>query len=89
LEHWELQQTVQDFPKRGKLIPGGHGLRKLRWMVKGKGKGKRGGARIIYYFDEEREILLFLLIYEKNEKEDIAAADLKALANLIRTEFKQ
>ena len=88
LEHWDLQDVLSRSPKLGKLIPGGHGLRKLRWAVKRKGTGKRGGSRVIYYFQESNEILLFLLIYEKNTKEDITAADLKSLVHLIRTEFK-
>lgn len=33
-------------PNAGAVIPGAGGARKLRWAA--KGKGKRGGARIIY-----------------------------------------
>ena len=42
-----VQERILDDPRRGDLIPGGRGLRKLRAAV--AGRGKRGGARVIYY----------------------------------------
>src|SRR5580765_8440027 len=45
-EYAAFQQFLAANPTRGDVIPGLHGLRKVRWPA--KGKGKRGGARIIY-----------------------------------------
>src|SRR5271163_3623117 len=68
-------------PEAGKIIPGSGGLRKLR--VAAKGHGKRGGARIIYYWVVRRDRILLLDIYAKNEREDLTAAQLKQLRRLM------
>ena len=63
------------------MIPKSGGLRKLR--VAAKGHGKRGGARMIYYWVAARGRILMLDIYAKNEKEDLSAGELKQLRTLI------
>ena len=68
-------------PDAGKVIPKSGGLRKLR--VAAKGHGKRGGARIIYYWVVAPDRILLLDIYAKNEQEDLNAAELKQLRCLI------
>src|SRR5436190_20518963 len=68
-------------PDAGKVIPKSGGLRKLR--VAAKGHGKRGGARVIYYWVVDRDRILLLDIYAKNEKDDLSAAELKQLRILI------
>ena len=60
-------------PTCGDLIPGTGGLRKLR--VGRSGSGKRGGARVIYYFYNEDVPLLLMAIYAKNEKADLSQRD--------------
>jgi hypothetical protein len=62
-------------PTSGDLIPGTGGLRKLR--VGRSGSGKRGGARVIYYFYNEDIPLLLMAIYAKNEKADLSERDKK------------
>jgi hypothetical protein len=57
-------------PTRGDLIAGTGGLRKLR--VGRGGSGKRGGARVIYYFYNEDVPILLMAIYAKNEKADLS-----------------
>ena len=79
----ELQLAVQ--PDAGDLIPGGRGLRKLRRPA--KGRGKRGGARVIYYHLISEHLLLLLFVYSKNKKEDLDRRQLQILANLVKTEF--
>jgi len=69
-------------PDAGKVIPKSGGLRKLR--VAAKGHGKRGGARMIYYWVVARDRILLLDIYAKNEKEDLSAGELKQLRTLIQ-----
>ena len=62
-EYRELQATLVERPKAGPVIPGSGGLRKLRWSA--SGRGKRGGARVIYYWATEQDHLLMLFIYAK------------------------
>jgi mRNA-degrading endonuclease RelE of RelBE toxin-antitoxin system len=62
-------------PTRGVLIPGTGGLRKLR--VAAGGSGKRGGARVIYYFYNEDIPVLLMAIFAKNEKADLSEREKK------------
>ena len=50
----EYSELVQ--PEAGDLIPGTSGLRKLRWSERRRGKGKRGGIRVIYYWPGRRGV---------------------------------
>lgn len=59
----------------GDVIPGSHGLRKIRWAV--KGKGKRGGARVIYYNVDAEYVVILLTAYAKNKTANIPGHDLK------------
>ncbi|HIH0879842.1 TPA: type II toxin-antitoxin system RelE/ParE family toxin [Vibrio cholerae] len=61
----------------GDVIQGTGGLRKIR--VASKGKGKRGGSRIIYYFLDEKRRFYLLTIYGKNEMSDLNANQRKQL----------
>ncbi len=76
-----VQRLLMARPNAGKVIPKSGGLRKLR--VAAKGHGKRGGARIIYYWVVAVDRILMLDIYAKNEREDLSAAELKMLRMLI------
>ena len=76
-----MQEQLLARPDAGKIIPKSNGLRKLR--VAAKGHGKRGGARIIYYWVVARDRILLLDIYAKNEREDLTADQLKQLRLLI------
>jgi hypothetical protein len=53
-------------PEAGDLMPETGGVRKLRWAL--PGKGKRGGARVIYFFHDERLPVFLLAMYGKNEE---------------------
>ena len=57
---------------------------RMRERVAAKGHGKRGGARMIYYWVVAHDRILLLDIYAKNEKEDLSAAELKLLRTLIK-----
>lgn len=70
-----------DAPAAGKVIPGAGGLRKLRWAA--KGHGKRGGARVIYFWWITDERILLLDIYAKGRQEDLAAAEIEKLKRKI------
>ena len=68
-----LTLFVAGNPTAGDLIPGTGGARKLRWAL--QGRGKSGGARVIYFFHNESLPLVLLTIYAKNERANISAAD--------------
>lgn len=81
-----LQVALLLRPTQGPVIQGGAGLRKLRWAV--PGRGKRGGVRLIYYWEPESQTFYMLYFYAKNEQEDLTSQQLKILAKLVREEFK-
>lgn len=80
-----LQQVLVANPEAGNLIRQSGGLRKIRWS--GKGRGKRGGVRIIYYWAPGHETILMLLMYGKNEQDDLTPGQLRILKHLIEEEF--
>lgn len=84
-EYRELQTALVNRPNAGAVIVGSGGLRKLRWAT--KGKGKRGGTRVIYYWAVAQEQLLMLLIYSKSEREDLTREQLKTLRKIVEEEY--
>ena len=56
-------------PAEGDLIPGAGGVRKLRWGL--EGRGKRGGARVIYFYNSPNLPLFALTAYAKNQRDDL------------------
>lgn len=80
----ELQQYLVNYPEAGDVIPGSGGCRKLRWAA--KGHGKRGGARVIYYYRSAQGQMWMLTVYAKNETENISRHVLRALREQIERE---
>lgn len=76
-EYRLFQAELMLNPKLGDVIQGTGGLRKVR--VASKGKGKRGGSRIIYYFLDQKRRFYLLTIYGKNEMSDLNANQRKQL----------
>ena len=74
-------------PTCGDLIPGTGGLRKVR--VGYGGSGKRGGARVIYYFYNADFPILLMALYAKNEKGDLNARQKKESANYAKETVAQ
>ena len=85
-EYRKLQLALVLRPEAGKLISGSGGLRKIRW--KSGGSGKRGGLRVIYFWDVPMDIIYMLLIYKKGKKEDLTPNQLKTLRNLVKEFLK-
>jgi len=85
-EYRALQLALIFRPEQGAIIPGSGGLRKLRWG--GKGRGKQGGLRVIYYQAKEEDACYMLFVYPKNEQEDLTHTQLRVLGRLVREEFK-
>jgi hypothetical protein len=73
----ELQVLLCGHPQDGAVISASGGIRKLRWSA--SRRGKRGGARIIYYFAFAEDRIILLDIYAKNEKRDLTRDELKGL----------
>jgi hypothetical protein len=69
-----------DRPDAGDVIPGAGGARKLRWGA--KGKGKRGGARIIYVYVLVAARIYLLRCYAKNVRTDLTASERKELRRI-------
>ncbi len=74
----DLVNVIASKPDSGVVIKGTGGLRKLRIGL--QGRGKRGGARVIYWFHSLDYPAVLLWIYAKNEVSDLSAAQSKALA---------
>ena len=84
----ELQTALMVDPEAGDVIEGTGGLRKLRFSDKRRGKGKRGGLRIVYYWwDQGLQYWLFTL-YDKDEASDLTASQRKILKEMIKAELK-
>ena len=69
-------------PECGDIIPGGGGIRKVRFAI--GGRGKSGGVRIIYYFHNERVPVFLLAVFAKNEQVNLTRAE----TNLLGTAAK-
>ena len=77
-----MQNDLLENPEAGKTIGEASGARKIRVSL--EGRGKSGGARVIYYYRHVKGAIFFLAIYPKNEKENLSKADKKALREEIR-----
>lgn len=81
----EDYRSLQDYligqPEAGTLIQGTGGLRKLRWNT--GTKGKRGGIRVIYYFELKKSHIYLMTLYSKNEMTDLSTKEKKLLKQLL------
>jgi hypothetical protein len=80
-----LQLELVRNPEVGRVIQGTGGLRKLRWAT--SGRGKRGGARVIYFWHARSQHLLMLFVFPKNERADLTAAQRRALRKIVEMEY--
>jgi len=89
-EHDDLILYVALYPETGSVIPQTGGLRKLRWTA--KGKGRRGGSRVIYYFHNIEVPLFLMAIFTKNARTDLSTRQRRALTRQLRalkSDFKE
>ena len=84
-EYAALQGLLTIQPDLGVIIPGGGGLRKMRWGA--RQRGKSGGVRIIYYWVVSHELIYMLTAYSKNEQSDLSPSQLQILRRLVEEEF--
>ncbi len=85
-EYRNLQNELILNPEKGKVIRGSGGLRKIRWGI--SGRGKSGGVRIIYYWILKKDTILMLLVYPKNEQDNLTSSQLKILKSLVEKELQ-
>jgi hypothetical protein len=86
----KLQLDLAMNPSKGPVIQGAGGLRKAR--IAARGKGKSGGARVIYLHLEEPQVIYLVYVYEKGEADDLTPAEkqeLKAIAGAIKQEYRK
>ena len=80
-EYRAFQLYLLGRPAAGDLIPGSGGLRKVRWGL--SGRGKRGGVRMIYYWQSKAGQIFLLFLYPKNVRSDLSRKELRTLRALI------
>ena len=85
-EYAKLQNDLCNEPQIGVIIKGSGGIRKMRWSF--GNRGKRGGARVIYYWAVGREKIFMLDIYAKNEREELTQMEIKELRRMVE-EFER
>ena len=83
----KLQSVLMLNPEAGDLIPGTGGLRKLRFADERRGKGKRGGLRVIYYWWDSGSQFWLFTVYDKDEMADLTAPQRKDLKEMIKKEL--
>jgi hypothetical protein len=78
-EYADLQRWLVANPEAGDVIKDTGGLRKVRWALDARGKGKRGGVRVICFHVNDKAQIRMLLIYSKGVKDDLSAAEKRVL----------
>lgn len=84
----ELQKLLMSHPDVGDLIPDTGGLRKLRFVDERRGKGTRGGLRVIYYWWVAGWQFWLFTLYDKDEMADLTPKQRKALKAMIKAELQ-
>ena len=82
----ELQRHLAANPEAGDIVPGAGGIRKLRWKDARRGKGKRGGLRVIYYCFLSDEEIWLLTLYDKDEAADLTKDEREQLRRALEAE---
>ena len=80
-ERQELIDYLAENPMAGDEIPGTGGVRKLRFRA--SGRGKRGGARVIYFYGGDQMPVYALLAYGKSARTDLSPADRRTVAAIV------
>ncbi len=84
----ELQNLLMQHPEAGDPMPDTGGLRKLRFADARRGKGKRGGLRVIYYWWVVGLQFWLFTLYDKDEMADLTPQQRKALKAMIKMELE-
>jgi len=87
-EYRELQNGLAAVPELGGVMPGTGGFRKLRWADPRRGKGRRGGLRVIYYYFPSEQQIWLMTLYDKDEASDLTRREKQALKSAIEAELR-
>src|SRR5712692_11082837 len=87
-EYRALQVELAANPDLGDVMPGTGGFRKVRWADPKRGKGRRGGLRIIYFYFGSEEQIWLMMLYGKDEAADLTAREKKILKTAIELELR-
>lgn len=82
-----LQRALMEHPQAGDVIKDTGGLRKMRFADKRRGKGKRGGLRVVYYWWSAGMQFWLYTLYDKDEMADLTADQRKALKAMLKSEL--
>ena len=82
-----LQNALLENPEAGDVIEGTGGLRKMRHADPRRGKGKRGGLRVIYFWWRAGEQIWLYTVYDKDEMADLNAKERAALKGMLKREL--
>lgn len=88
-EFRSFQSVLMKNPKTGDVISGTGGLRKVRVASVKRGKGKRGGSRVIYYWYLEGKQFWLFTIYGKDEMSDLTADQKRILKAVLKKEVDE
>lgn len=84
----KLQRVLIETPELGDVNPGTGRFRKVRWEDSRRGKGKRGGLRVIYYHLTAEHQIWFFTLYDKDEATDLTTDEKKTLQKAIQAELE-
>ena len=83
-----LQQELMDNPLAGDVIAGTGGLRKKRFADESRGRGKRGGLRVIYFYLPHPPTFWLFTVYSKAEVSDLSLLERKQLGKMLDAELE-
>ncbi len=82
-----LQQELMTNPEAGDMIEQTGGLRKIRQADPRRGKGKRGGLRVIYYWWSGGDQFWLFAVFDKHEADDLTPDQRKILKQMLKREL--
>lgn len=83
-----LQEELMKDPEAGDVIKGTGGLRKVRYADDRRGKGKRSGLRVIYFWKNTDDQFWLFTVYDKDEASDLTPAQCRLLKQRLEAEIK-
>ena len=87
-DYRDLQTRLARNPEVGDLMPGTGGFRKMRWADARRGKGRRGGLRIIYFYFRSDHQIWLMSLYDKGEAADLTVKEKRALKAVMERQLK-
>lgn len=84
----KLQRALMENPEMDDVLPGTGGFRKVPWEDARRGKGKRGGLRVICHYLSADHQIWFFTLYDKDEAADLTTEVKKVLETAIQAELE-